>query len=253
MVELLKEDRQHLTLKLEELASLRDSGIEGADLAQRSINNEHLERFILSDPKSWPPIAVTKTDIGYLIIDGYHRLEAARAKGLTSLKATSKTYRSENEVIEATFRANLVHGLPASAQNRSNYAYWLHVTYPDMEQKEIAQRAGITQPAVSVAISRREAREREEAPRAQGEPVEINMDEAYGVVFKTFKSFERTTAKLFRSLGHVDDQELIVRIQQTIETDEDREHLEHLGRLLLESAKRAKRTRAAKVVEAAKA
>lgn len=34
MVTLLKEDRRHLTLKLEDLASLRDAGIEGADLAQ---------------------------------------------------------------------------------------------------------------------------------------------------------------------------------------------------------------------------
>ncbi|GLV61196.1 hypothetical protein KDH_80120 [Dictyobacter sp. S3.2.2.5] len=253
MVTLLKEDRRHLTLKLEDLASLRDAGIEGADLAQRTLNTEHLERLALSDPATWPNIEVTKSDIGYLVIDGYHRWEAARLQGLASLKATSKTYKTAPEVIEATFRANLAHGLPASGENRSNYAYWLHITYPDLEQKEIAQRVGITQPAVSVAIARREARERQEQARAQGEPVEVNIDAAYAAIDQTFRSFERTTARMFQSLGHIDDQELILRIRRTIHSDVDREHLEHLGRLLLESAKRAKRSRAATVVDAAKA
>jgi predicted transcriptional regulator len=250
MVELLKEDRQSLTLKLEDLASLQDAGLDGAALVVRPLNKEHLETLILSDPKDWPPIIVTKTDIGHVIIDGYHRREAARAKGLASLKATSRTYKSDAEVVEATFRANLTHGLKASAENRSSYAYWLHLTYPDMEQKEIAQRCGITQPAVSIAITRREEQARKEAARAEGEPVEVNVDEAYSPVFRTFKLFERTTAKLFKSLGHIDDQELVTRIRATIDTDEDREHLEHLGRLLLESAKKARRPKATKVVEA---
>lgn len=253
MVKLLKEDRQNLNLKLEDLVQLRDTGISGADLAQRPLNTEQLENLTLSDSTTWPPIDVSKTNIGYVIVDGYHRLAAAKEKGLSSLEASCKTYKTENDLIEAVFRVNLAHGLPASKESRSKYAYWLHVAYPDLEQKDIAKRAGISQPAVSTAIARWEAREQKETAQAQGEPIEVSVDEAYSAVYKTFKSFERSTAKIFHTLGKVDDQELVQRIRETIETDEDREHLEHLGRLLLESAKRVKRPRAARVVEASRA
>ena len=240
MVKLEKEDRKKVRVALADLHSLRDIGFATEYAGVRPLNNEHLENLEQSDVESWPPLLITKTDQGYVVIDGYHRIEVAKRKKLTELEATSKTFNSENDVVEAAYRANLTHGLKSSAQTRSDYAYWLHKTYPDMDQKEIAKRAMITQPAVSVAISRREAwaQKAEAEQGGQGsEPTSISDEQKYESISKTFRSITRVTSNLFKSVGKVDDREAISAIRETIRSDEERENMAHVGRLLIESAK----------------
>lgn len=97
---------------------------------------------------------MTRYTAGYLIIDGYHRWEVAKRRQSRALKAICRAYHNENEVIEAAFRANLSHGLKASTKTRGDYAYWLHITSPEMPQNEIARQVGIMQGAVSKALAR---------------------------------------------------------------------------------------------------
>lgn len=239
MVKLEKEDRKKVRVALADLHSLRDIGFATEYAGVRPLNNEHLENLEQSDVESWPPLLITKTDQGYVVIDGYHRIEVAKRKKLTELEATSKTFNSENEVVEAAYRANLTHGLKSSAQTRSDYAYWLYKTYPGMEQKEIARRAMITQPAVSVAIARREAwAQKAEAEQGEGgEPTPLSDEQIYESISKTFRSITRVTSNLFKSVGKVDDREAISAIRETIRSDEERENMARVGRLLIESAK----------------
>lgn len=64
MVQLLQEDREDFVVKMSDLCALEDAGIEDAHLARRPIDREHVISLLLSDARKWPPILVTKTDLG---------------------------------------------------------------------------------------------------------------------------------------------------------------------------------------------
>ena len=244
MVKLLAEQRMDFRLPLDDLKSLTEVGITGGKLAQRSLNQEHVETLVLSDPLEWPPLLVTKTNAGYVILDGYHRKAAAIAKKLTDVKVNCKSFKAQNDVIEATFQANLKHGLKSSAATRSDYAWWLHTTYPHMEQKEIAERVGITQPSVSIAISRREHWE-QAAQDGAAEPT--GGDARQEQLLKTCRSLTRDAVKMFDQLGDdIDERELVRAIHDSIKKEEDREKLARIVRLLQESLKPPKAVAAGK-------
>jgi hypothetical protein len=97
----------------------------------------------------------------------------------------------------------------------------------------------ITQPAVSVAIARREAwAHKAEAEQGEGAELKPLSDEQiYESISKTFRSITRVTSNLFKSVGKVDDREAISAIRETIRSDEERENMARVGRLLIESAK----------------
>jgi hypothetical protein len=158
MVELLEEDQEEFLLNLQEIHTLEETDIPDANLARRArgLDEEHIENFVHSDWHTWPPILVTRTDKGYILLDGYHRREATRRRKLMNIKTTCRTFKTQEDVIEAVFRANLTHGKPASAESRSDYAYWLWKTYPHLKHKEIALRCGISRSAVSHAVGRKE-------------------------------------------------------------------------------------------------
>lgn len=61
----------------------------------------------------------------------------------------------EQDEREAALQANVHHGLPSSASNRSASASWLFTRHPEMTQLEIAQRVGIKPSTVKIAIKRR--------------------------------------------------------------------------------------------------
>jgi len=48
-------------------------------------------------------------------------------KQLDEIRATCKTFETEQDVIWACFDANLRHGLPLDETSQSNYARWLHI------------------------------------------------------------------------------------------------------------------------------
>jgi predicted transcriptional regulator len=47
-------------------------------------------------------------------------------------------------------------GFASTATTRSDYAYWLFATYPDLKQNEIARRVGLTPSTVNAAMKKRE-------------------------------------------------------------------------------------------------
>src|SRR5689334_510011 len=100
MVKLLEENREDFTVKIADLHALDEVGFPDADLAKRRLNREHVATLKLSDETTWPPILITLTDQGYVVIDGYHRIEAAKGKKLEEIRATCRTYASEKDVIE---------------------------------------------------------------------------------------------------------------------------------------------------------
>ncbi|GCE32192.1 hypothetical protein KDA_76760 [Dictyobacter alpinus] len=152
---LLPEDQPLVHIAPDALLALKDTHLEGADQAQRSLLPSHLNALLQSDPTTWPPITLTMTNQGALLLDGYHRTEAAKRLALPTIDATIRSFEHIEDAIEFAFQANLSHGQPSSAHTRSAYAYWLHMTYPDLPQTEIARRAGIKPSTVNVALKRR--------------------------------------------------------------------------------------------------
>jgi predicted transcriptional regulator len=154
MVRLLPTDEPSLLLPLSDLVPLQPH-IPGGAVAMRPLDPSHVQQLVVSQMDDWPPILVTHTDVGYLVIDGYHRWQAARLKHAPTIKACCQPCADERAVINAAFRANLAHGLKATTSIRGDYAFWLHTTFPALHQDQIAQLTGLTQGAVSKALAKR--------------------------------------------------------------------------------------------------
>lgn len=231
------ESEEEFDVNIDDLHDLAETQIPGVEDARRPIDQEQKESLVLSNPREWPPILVTRAEgIGLVIIDGYHRKEAAIIKGMKQIRATSRAYENANDVVEACFQANVKHGLRSSAENRSKYAYWLHKTYPDMPQDEIARRAGIKQSTVSKAIARRE----ESKKRAERTPA----NEQHEHIRRDCERLTNDAVKLVQDISALPEQEQRVAIAESLQRVEDREALLKVAMLLEEILKpRAARRR----------
>ena len=252
-LQLLQEDQDNLILNLVDIHSLKDVVKQGA-FAMRAIKPEHIESLCCVDPKLWPPIGVTKTNEGYVYYDGQHRLKAAQLLKLETIPANCKTFKNINDLIEASFRANLRHGLPASQETRGDYCYWLSITYPDLSQRQIAARVGVTQSAVSQALERRKKQLEEaiqQAKQAEGESQENEEEEfeqwTEGLV-KRAKTFLKSVSKFSESAKETENYAELVRNLQLelLQGPEDRQALQFTGQLLLDAASKSKFTRKGK-------
>jgi transcriptional regulator with XRE-family HTH domain/uncharacterized ParB-like nuclease family protein len=231
-MQLLPEERERITLSLASLTALKQVSVTG-QFATRDLNEQHVEALVLSNEQEWAPILVTCTaEHGYLYYDGQHRIEAARRKGRSTIVADCHAFASENALIEATFQANLRHGLQATQEYRSDYAYWLYVTFgKQMTQEQIAARAGITQSVVSKAIKRREkwlkeAKEGKEGVEAQ--------QEARGQLGKKLLKFART---IYTEAEAREYDDLVQEMRSLMKKPEDRDALYYTGQLLVDATK----------------
>lgn len=225
---LLQDDQKQFSLSLTSLITLEEAELPGGAFAIRELDQKHVEQLALSNPGEWPAVKVTRCNLGYILIDGYHRRQAASQLHLGSLLADCTTYMQENDVIEEAFRSNLTHVLKASLETKSDYAYWLHLTYPQFRQEEIAKRVGITQSVVSKAIARREARlaeEHEDTPAQNSQQI-----------VKTCRSFTRFALKFLSEIEENDSEAVIQTLNAVAKNDRDREKIAKLGELLSESA-----------------
>jgi predicted transcriptional regulator len=154
-------------------------------------------------------------------------------------------------VIEATFRANLKHGLQASQETKSDYCYWLHITYPTLTQQQIAARVGVTQSTVSRAIVQRK-KQLEEVTRQTTQAAEETDDDLEvwkdGLV-KRARHFVKSVSKFSETVKGTDNYQTLVHELQLelLREPEDRGALLFTGQVLLDAAQRSKAMRKAKV------
>lgn len=69
MMTFLPDEQSETLVSLNDLRSLQDTGIAGADLAQRPLNEMQVTSLMMADPASLPAIVLTRTDMGA----GHHR------------------------------------------------------------------------------------------------------------------------------------------------------------------------------------
>jgi hypothetical protein len=256
---LLGEDQPEFFININELHPLEEMDFEdAAEIREaRPLDDFTVETLVFSNPRTWPPILVTKTDIGYVVIDGRHRWQAAKERPLEQLKATCKTFKTPDEVIEAAYTANFTHGKPASKETRSSYARWLHKKDPELTQKEIGKRAGIKQATVSEALSRPAApptEPKQPAKPARGKPKELvpgqflpsEEEQRHARRRKEARTMIRDMTKFFDDIKDLDEEAQRAEIAALFASTEDRNHflaVAHLVESVLEPPKPTPRKR----------
>lgn len=167
------------TINLASLISLDDAGFEDGCLCYRGLDQDHVGHFMMADMASWPALDVVNVNVAgqmrHAVIDGYHRWEAARLLKAPTISVRAGSYASENEVIEAAFRANLKNGRQVTTGERSDYALWLYWQEPSDKPNlsAIARKVGLHPSVVNRLINKqlKEIDAREEA-EARGSSLE---------------------------------------------------------------------------------
>lgn len=100
---------------------------------------------------SLPPILVQKN--GLRIIDGMHRIEAAKLRSETHISARVLDCTDEEAFILAV-QSNTLHGLPLSKADRIAGAKRILVSHPDWSDRAVASVTGLSAKTVSVLRNR---------------------------------------------------------------------------------------------------
>lgn len=114
----------------------------GVSLRQGGTDAAHVRLLVdAADSAELPPILV-QVD-GCRVIDGLHRLEAARLMGDESIRARFLDC-SNSEALVIAMKANGVHGLPLSRADRVAGAQRVLGSHPDWSDRAIAGIAGLS-------------------------------------------------------------------------------------------------------------
>jgi ParB-like chromosome segregation protein Spo0J len=115
-------------------------------------NDEHT-KVLAQTSARLPPIVVNRSSMR--VIDGMHRLQAARLRGDTEIEVRFFD-GDEDEAFVLSVRANMAHGLPLTLADRTAAATRIIVAYPQWSDRTIALAAGLAAATVA-AIRQRTA------------------------------------------------------------------------------------------------
>jgi hypothetical protein len=107
--------------------------IEGEDL-------EHIRMLAATETK-FPPIIVHRATMR--VVDGMHRLAATKLRNETMIEVRYFS-GTEQEAFVLAVKANIIHGRPLSASDRSEAAVRIIVSHPDWSDRAVAAVAGIS-------------------------------------------------------------------------------------------------------------
>jgi ParB-like chromosome segregation protein Spo0J len=97
----------------------------------------------------------------YGLIGGHHRWEAAKLLKLSAIAARVQQVHDTGEARLAAIEDNVKNGLPVSRQAKLELAERLKMAYPDMSNRQIAKRAGISEGTVRRMLARLDTEETE--------------------------------------------------------------------------------------------
>lgn len=115
--------------------SRRANGIDAAHVAR-----------LAEMPEKWPPIVVRRGDS--TVIDGQHRVAAARGLGLKHVRAVWFEGSNDDAYIEFV-RCNVGHGLPLSLEERREAVRHILRTHADRSDRGIAAICGVSPKTVA--------------------------------------------------------------------------------------------------------
>jgi ParB-like chromosome segregation protein Spo0J len=106
----------------------------GPSPRQERLDRAHVAALVELEGR-WPPILVSPHD--GRVIDGHHRVAAARLIGQTDV-AASLFYGTADEAFVESVRRNVEHGLPLTIDERKSAARHLLLNQPDWSDRRIA-------------------------------------------------------------------------------------------------------------------
>jgi ParB-like chromosome segregation protein Spo0J len=105
-----------------------------------ALNEDHIAR-LAATPEAWPPLVVQQSTMR--VVDGNHRLAAARRLGLVTLPVIFLDAGDDDALVEA-IRLNAHHGLPLTLAERRDAARELLRLHPFWSDRSIAKAAGLS-------------------------------------------------------------------------------------------------------------
>lgn len=118
---------------------------------RRDIVASNVESLVSCKLVGVPPILLTEH---YELIDGYHRVEAAKELKLSSIEAEIHSFPTTEDKIEAAYQANINHGLTAGKEDRASYIQWMTLYRQSLTSHQMAERAGVSVRTVQRALKK---------------------------------------------------------------------------------------------------
>ncbi|MFE6052613.1 transcriptional regulator [Kitasatospora sp. NPDC056446] len=109
------------------------------------VDEEHVARLASVEDRL-PPILVRRSDLA--VIDGMHRLQAARARGEQTIEVEFFD-GSDGDAFLRAVEANVAHGLPLTLRDRRAAAARIIATHPQMSDRAVAKASGLSAKAVA--------------------------------------------------------------------------------------------------------
>jgi len=116
----------------------------GDSLRGEGVNQAHVT-LLVEAAGQWPPVLVWGRN--NLLLDGCHRVDAARRLGHTRVLATRYSGSAEDAYLES-LRRNISHGLPLSLEDRRRAARRILTEHPDWSDRRIACLCALSDKAI---------------------------------------------------------------------------------------------------------
>ena len=140
---------------------------------------------------TFPPVEVFHVDGKLVVVDGFHRVQAARKAALKEILANVRQGNAD-EALLFSVKANATHGLRRSNEDKRRAVELLldHPTFGKLGKEKIANLAGVSKPTVIDIVRRRQgemtAPERRKAAAGQSQGVNFTLPEKLTPALKAF-------------------------------------------------------------------
>jgi ParB-like chromosome segregation protein Spo0J len=142
----LSEDGQHTSLNRWLTVSVPIANLSAADSPRLTGELEEHVQALAACTTELPPIVVHRRTMR--VIDGMHRLQAARLRGETEI-AVHFFDGDDNDVFPLAVQLNIAHGLPLSIADRTHAAARILDSHPHWSDRAIAELAKLAPSTVS--------------------------------------------------------------------------------------------------------
>lgn len=110
----------------------------------------HVATLVEAGPETWPPLVVVERDGAYLLVDGHHRLGAARRLERADITCEVRSGSDINDLHALTFELNKLHGKPLTLADRKAEAERFLRSNVDISNNGLARRCGLSDKTVAV-------------------------------------------------------------------------------------------------------
>jgi hypothetical protein len=118
------------------------------------LSEEHV-KALMEAPEDWPPITVAHIDGSPVLVDGFHRHEAAVRLGCETIAAQAFYQEHGTDLFATAFGLNAKHGRPLTLRDRKTYAALLLQKHSELTDREIGRRTGLHHETVGALRAQR--------------------------------------------------------------------------------------------------